>query len=178
MKSEVSEPHAPKRLPVEPSIQFLCPQCEEMFLYTAGDLQGRERLTCSHCRLEFKGMGKASAKGAPISRCWVCGNGEFYVQKDFNRQLGFMIVLGSAMIVFLIMLLIDHILGIFCLMGIALVDFVIYRLLANVTVCYLCQSIYRGFPLDPGHRGFYLGQEEKYKKLRREWLKSTLGESR
>ncbi len=110
-----------------------------------------------------------------MERCFVCGNEEFYIQKDFNRELGLMIVLGSAIFVFLLMLVIHHILGIICLLAVALVDWFVYRLLANVTVCYLCQSIYRGFPLNPRHTGFYLGNEEKYKKRRNSWVKTLVG---
>jgi hypothetical protein len=74
------------------------------------------------------------------------------------------------------MLLFDPIFGIFCLLGIALLDWIVYRMLTDVTVCYLCQSIYRGFPESPRQRGFYLGYEEKYKKLRQDWLKGVLQE--
>ena len=112
--------------------------------------------------------------GSPIRSCWVCGNEEFYVQKDFNRELGLLIVLASAMIVFLIMLLIGHLLGILCLLAIALLDWAIYRWISQCTVCYLCQSIYRGFPPHADYRGFYLGFEEKYKKGRQKWLEEVL----
>ena len=70
------------------------------------------------------------------------------------------------------MLLFGHLLGIYCLFGLAAVDYAVYRLLGNVTVCYLCNTIYRGFPLHPGHKGFYLGTEEAHKRLRRVWLTS------
>lgn len=66
--------------------------------------------------------------------------------------------------------------GMVCLGGIALADWLVYRKLADVTVCYLCQSIYRGLPLNEAHRGFYLGLEEKHKKLRQRWLRDLLGE--
>jgi hypothetical protein len=146
-----------------------------MFLYLAKDIPGQGgELTCPHCRLSFRGGGTAPDEGSPVSACWVCGNGEFYVQKDFNRELGLCIVLACGMIVFLIMLLIGHLEGIICLAAIALVDWVIYRWLSLCTVCYLCQSIYRGFPASSEHHGFYLGNEEKYKKRRQKWLEQLL----
>jgi hypothetical protein len=150
-----------------------------MFLYQADEAASPESpgapgkdvvLVCPFCRLQFAGGGGVPRPGIPIERCWVCGNDRFYVQKDFNRSLGFLIVVGSAMVVFLMMLLMDPFLGIVCLAAIALVDLVIYRLLATCTVCYLCNSVYRGFPPNPDHRGFYLGIEEKFKKLRLDWL--------
>jgi len=161
------------------SLQFLCPRCEEMFLYPFDrSLPASGPLECPHCHLVFDRTASPPRATEPLDRCWLCGGKDFYVQKDFNRDLGFMIILASGVVIFLVMLLIDHRLGILCLLGIALLDWIIYRMLANVTVCYLCQSIYRGFPLHPEHRGFYLGLEEKYKKRRREWLDEALGEER
>ena len=167
--------HVPAK--VQSSLQFLCPRCDEMFLYHAEDIPTPGGvLSCPHCHLDFRGGGPAPKAGSPIRRCWVCDNDEFYIQKDFNRDLGLMIVLSSAMIVLLVMILIGHIEGIICLLGIAIVDWVVYHWLANCTVCYLCQSIYRGFPGSAEHQGFYLGNEEKYKKRRQEWLEEILGE--
>ena len=61
-----------------------------------------------------------------------------------------------------------HLAGLYLLFGLAAIDFIVYQLLPNVTVCYLCQSVYRGVPAG-GHGGFYLGDEEKYKHLRKDW---------
>lgn len=158
------------------SVQFICPRCEEMFACGPDTLCGsKPSFSCPHCQLGFHGRPAKFSIDAPVERCLVCGNEEFYVQKDFNRELGLMIVMGSAILVFLVMLVIHHILGIVCLLAVAVIDWVVYRQLANVTVCYLCQSIYRGFPLNPAHTGFYLGNEEKYKKRRNAWTKALLG---
>jgi hypothetical protein len=128
---------------------------------------------CS-CGFALQGEAARPRPESPVASCWICGGDEFYVQKDFNRKLGLWIVLTSFLGVFLVMLLVEHRVGIYCLVLLALIDAVAYARLPNVTVCYLCQSIYRGFPLNPAHRGFYLGLEEKYKKLRAGWLDSLL----
>lgn len=125
---------------------------------------------CPHCRTGPPDPGPRPVRGQPVAKCWICGSEEFYIQKDFNRQLGLLIVLLSGGLIFLVMLLKDHRLGIGLLVGVVLVDWVVYRLIRNVTVCYLCHSLYRGFPQHAEHTGFYLGNEEKYKKLRKEWL--------
>jgi hypothetical protein len=161
--------------PQQPSLQFLCPRCEEMFLYHASDMsEDATALSCPYCELEFRGGGEAPRPLLPVERCWVCGGEDFYVQKDFNRELGLMIVVGSAMVVFLIMLVISPFLGMACLLAIALLDFTVYRAISTCTVCYLCQSIYRGFPPNPKHQSFYLGSEEKFKPRRQDWIKRTL----
>ena len=126
---------------------------------------------CPHCQISPKEPGPAPVEGEAVEKCWVCSTEEFYVQKDFNRELGLMIVLLSAGLIFLVMLLTQgHWLGIALLVGVALIDWLVYRLIRNVTVCYLCHSLYRGFPQHEEHTGFYLGHEEKFKKLRRTWL--------
>ena len=146
-----------------------------MFLYQANDMPSEPgALSCPYCELGFHGGGEMPRPRLPIGRCWVCGNDEFYVQKDFNREFGLVIVIASAMVTFLVMLLISPTLGILCLLAIALLDFIVYRALSNCTVCYLCHSIYRGFPTNPGHQGFYLGSEEKYKPRRQEWARRIL----
>ncbi len=167
------------------SIQVSCPRCErESFAVVGGDDRIRfaskatgdpgdeaDTWRCLHCGAQSDGVTHRPRHDAVVSQCWVCGADEFYIQKDFNRQLGLFIVLLSAGFIFLVMLLTqDHRLGVVLLLAVAAVDWVIYRCLRNVTVCYLCQSIYRGFPQNNAHRGFYLGLEEKYKKPRRSWL--------
>ena len=44
----------------------------------------------------------------------------------------------------------------------ALVDFLAYFLVGEVTVCYSCHAIYRGFTKNPEHEPFDLKKLEKY----------------
>ena len=160
------------------SIQVACPGCEEMSFTR---LEEPEETTaglawsCPHCHASPRDPGPRPVPGEPVVKCWICGADELYIQKDFNRQLGLFIVLLSAGLIFLFMLITqDHRLGIGLLLGIAFLDWMVYRLIRNVTVCYLCQSLYRGFPQCPSHTGFYLGNEEKYKPLRKKWLEERM----
>ena len=154
-----------------PSVQVACPTCETITRCAVGGdaPQVDASWRCPHCEVETPG-GTSPVAGQSVDRCWVCGCEEFYIQKDFNRRLGLTIVLFSFGIIFVVMLTAGHLAGIYLLFGLALIDWVIYQLLRNVTVCYLCHTIYRGFPQNPNHVGFYLGNEEKYKKLRQDWL--------
>ena len=154
------------------AVQFVCPACEEEFLYQFQHDANEPPACCPGCQLDFGVCTPPPRPGQPFEKCWVCGNEEFYIQKDFNRQFGLRIVLTSFLIIFLIMLEWGHRVGIYFLVCLAVVDWLFYRKLRNATVCYLCQSVYRGVALNPAHRGFYLGSEEKYKRLRKEWLKS------
>ena len=44
----------------------------------------------------------------------------------------------------------------------AAVDFLIYSVVSEVTVCYSCHAIYRGFQPNPAHDKFDLKNLEKY----------------
>ena len=159
------------------SVQVACPSCEATSIVRIGKEgpEGASPWCCLQCHASPRQPGPPPVEGQTIDKCWVCGTEEFYIQKDFNRELGLTIVLLSGGIIFLVMLLTeDHRLGVGLLLVVALIDWMIYRLINNVTVCYLCQSLYRGFPQHENHGGFYLGLEEKYKKLRRTWLETCV----
>ena len=79
-----------------------------------------------------------------VDACPVCEGRDFYVRKDLNRNLGLttVVVVGLVSAGFLWSgrdLVAYGVLGAF-----ALVDFVIYQLLKDVTVCYRCQAEFRG----------------------------------
>ena len=151
-----------------------CPMCEEeSIIAVESGGEPPPSWTCPSCGAAPREQGAAPRADKPVASCWLCEGREFYLQKDFNRQLGLFIVLVSAGLIFLVMLTKGHLLGIALLCAVALVDFAIYHRLPTVTVCYLCHSIYRGFPQNSEHKGFYLGDEERYKQLRREWLKDS-----
>jgi hypothetical protein len=44
----------------------------------------------------------------------------------------------------------------------ALIDFVLYLVVREVTVCYSCHAVYRGFDRNPEHEPFDLKKLEKY----------------
>jgi hypothetical protein len=44
----------------------------------------------------------------------------------------------------------------------ALIDFLAYFLVGEVTVCYACHAVYRGFEKNPEHEAFDLKKLEKY----------------
>jgi hypothetical protein len=44
----------------------------------------------------------------------------------------------------------------------ASIDFLVYSLVGDVTVCYSCHALYRGFARNPEHEAFDLKKLEKY----------------
>ena len=158
------------------SIQMACPACERELHLPGGRtaLNAAAHSCCPGCGFAFEASLEDFTGNLPLTKCAICGCEEFYIQKDFNRQLGVIFAVGSLMCVFLLMVLVGHLAGLYCLFALAGIDFLIYWRWKNVTVCYLCTTIYRGFRQQPAHKGFYLGNEEKYKHLRRDWI-DTVG---
>lgn len=97
-----------------------------------------------------------------VTLCVSCGHDNLYVQKDFNRQIGMAIVgVGiAASLYFFARNQPMFAMGALALT--ALIDFMAYFFVGEVTVCYSCHAIYRGFARNPEHEPFDLKKLEKY----------------
>ena len=97
-----------------------------------------------------------------VTTCVSCGHDTLYVQKDFNRQLGIAIVgLGIATSIYFFAR--GEPLFAMAALGLtALIDVLVYRFVSEVTVCYSCHTIYRGFKPNAEHEPFDLKKLEKY----------------
>jgi len=161
-----------------PSIHYSCPRCGGASITelprpeVSPPANGAPAFSCQACSFSYPEPGTAFDPSRPVTRCAVCGGREFYAQKDFNRKLGLIIVSGTGVVAFAVMVLGGHLWGLAVLGLVTLVDALLYRRLGVVSVCYLCQSVYRGFPANGEHQGFYLGNEERFKALRQAWLRS------
>ena len=97
-----------------------------------------------------------------VTTCVSCGHDAFYVQKDFNRRAGLVIVgIGiAASIYFLARGRPMWAMG--ALVLTALIDLIANFIVGDVTVCYACHAIYRGFNRNREHEPFDLRKLEKY----------------
>ncbi|MEE9217711.1 MAG: hypothetical protein V3U98_01445 [Acidobacteriota bacterium] len=121
------------------SIDTLCPKCDQRLLLQPG----APTPECPHCRQPFPARAPAPPPESPLPACSVCGGSAFYLQKDFNQNLGCLIFLVGA-----VLAPFTHYLSL--LIGLAL-DLVLYLALPYATVCYTCRSIFRGYPRNPDH---------------------------
>ena len=122
-----------------------------------------ERVRCPHCDAELDVLMNDSIMETDIvTTCISCGHDTLYVQKDFNRPVGMAIVgLGIAISVYFFAR--SQPLFAMAALGVtALVDSLAYFLVGEVTVCYSCHAIYRGFKRNPEHETFDLKKLEKY----------------
>jgi Zn ribbon nucleic-acid-binding protein len=100
--------------------------------------------------------------GGKVTDCVSCGHDTLYIQKDFNRSLGMAIVVIGVLLSVYFFARSQVLLAMACLGGTALVDLLLHRLVGDVTVCYSCHAIYRGFQKNPEHEPFDLKKLEKY----------------
>ena len=105
-------------------------------------------LHCLHCdhRQSFPSDVRTS-DGAwvdPLTRCLACGSERLFAQKDFNRKLGVAIVIVGAV-------LSPWTYGA-SLVACLLFDYGLYYLVPEITVCYGCDAIHRGFSHNTAHR--------------------------
>ena len=107
-------------------------------------------------------MNDALACGEHVDRCPVCDSDEFFIRKDFPQKLGMGIVIVSALIALAMAFFVHDIYFFAVLFSIALVDVLIYRFVAKITVCYRCRCEFRECPIDPNLGGFDLATAEKY----------------
>jgi len=107
-------------------------------------------------------MNDSIANRATVTTCVSCGHDAFYVQKDFNRNVGIAIVgLGITSSIYFFARS-QPLLAMAALALTALVDLLAYHFVRDVTVCYSCHAIYRGFNRNPEHEPFDLKKLEKY----------------
>jgi hypothetical protein len=97
-----------------------------------------------------------------VSGCIACGHEDLYIQKDFNRNAGVAVVTIGALLSIYFFYRLEPIYAMGALAGTAVVDFLMYKLVGDVTVCYACHALYRGFNKNPEHEPFDLKKLEKY----------------
>ena len=94
--------------------------------------------------------------------CVSCGHDALYVQKDFNRRVG-MAIVGLGIVASVYFLANGQPMFAMASLGVtALLDLLAYFFVREVTVCYSCHAIYRGFNRNPEHEPFDLKKLEKY----------------
>ena len=97
-----------------------------------------------------------------VRNCVSCGHDALYIQKDFNRNVGVAIVIAGSLVCLYFFSRSQPIYAMLALFVSAAVDLLIYSMVGEVTVCYACHTVYRGFAKNPEHESFDLKNLEKY----------------
>lgn len=129
-----------------PSVHFLCLQCERRLARSAGE----PPRPCEHCGAPAEGTAPADF----VSLCAACGHDELYFQKDFNRTTGVALVVAGAVFV-------PWTYGI-SLLAVTILDYIVWRIVKDVIVCYRCQAVHRGYPPNPALKPFDLATHDRH----------------
>ena len=130
------------------SVHFLCTQCERRLSRTAGE----PFRVCEHCSAPSGVV--APPEGAIIERCAACEHDQLYFQKDFNRTTGVALVAVGAVFV-------PWTYGL-SLLAVTVLDYIVWRVVKDVIVCYQCQSVHRGYPPNPEIKPFDLVVHDRH----------------
>lgn len=126
-----------------PSVHFLCPNCEH---------RQESFSPCEHCGTPSSVI--APPENAVIDRCAACGHDQLYFQKDFNRRTGIALVVVGAIFV-------PWTYGL-SLLGVTILDYIVWRVVKDVIVCYQCQAVHRGYPIPPAIKPFDLVVHDRH----------------
>jgi hypothetical protein len=116
---------------------------------------------------------EAREEGA--QNCVICGNHELYKRKDFPQRLG-LAILALACLASIVPYRYYMIWLVWTiLLGSLLFDFLLYKLVGDVVVCYRCLAQYRGVPPKSAFPPYDLGIAERYRqeKIRREQIQAA-----
>ncbi|MBS10379.1 MAG: hypothetical protein CME19_02095 [Gemmatimonadetes bacterium] len=133
-----------------------CEQCECELTFDS-ETDHELETACHNCQTPVRiAFSDRILQENMVDACPSCGKRAFYVQKDFNRNLGLGIVVICA-IIGLYFVWVDRPFLFYAALGFAVViDTLLYLLLPEVTVCYPCKAVFRGAKRNPEHKGFDL----------------------
>jgi len=141
-------------------ILMQCRACECEVNFVPADAS---QVVCPHCRKPILlRVDRSLLENHTVQNCVACGHDSLYIQKDFNRTLGVAIVVAGSLISVYFLARSEPLYAMLALGITATVDYLLYLLVGDVTVCYACHTIYRGFVRNPAHSTFDLKDLEKY----------------
>jgi hypothetical protein len=141
-------------------IHLGCKNCDGEIVFSAEMIP---HILCSYCKQPLHlAIDTFPPAGSSPTACLGCGHTDFYVQKDFNRNLGLAIVVIGIAVSLYFFSQNKPMLAMGALGLTAVVDFLTFYLVGEVAVCYACHAVYRGFERNPEHEAFDLKKLEKY----------------
>jgi len=105
-----------------------------------------------------------SAKIEPLTACPECGCRDLFVRKRFPQKVGLGLVICAA-VTFLILAARRETfyLGVAILIGVVILDLILYPFFGQTTECYRCHRNFPKAAINPEHEGFDLATAEKYR---------------
>ena len=130
------------------SLDWRCDACERPNQHDFEATNTDRGMVCANCgapgEMTAAGLTDDGRWRDPLELCLACGSDKLYTQKDFNRKLGLAIVGVGAV-------LSPWTYGL-SLVACMAIDYGLYYFVPEITVCYACDAIHRGFAHNPAHR--------------------------
>ncbi|MBI4229747.1 MAG: hypothetical protein HY608_02815 [Planctomycetes bacterium] len=121
-----------------------CRRCDAMVRLSPASVP--EEVPCPACASPLAVAWPSDAGRSGIEACVLCGFRRFFSQRDFNRGAGLWLVVAAILASAVLFAKGPPLAWLSVLGAFAVVDGLLLRLLPEVVVCYVCQSVYRGFP--------------------------------
>jgi hypothetical protein len=146
---------------------YLRLRCQEHHLYlpvfTLDPKDGETKtLTCPKDHQVQAHLSASLRERGEWDECPSCGAFDAYVQKDVPKNL-FLALLIPGLLLALYTLEHNWLMGVGLLVGFAAIDFVLFKILPDVLVCYRCDSQIRGITKIEKLRAYDHHVAEKYR---------------
>ncbi len=124
---------------------------------------GPEPAPCPSCGQALALHANVRDAHGHVTRCPCCGGDELYIRKDFPQRFGLAVVVIVGVLSCVLFAWGELLWALGVLLGVVVLDLVIFLMVPWITVCYRCDATVRGVPRHPDHRGFDLATAEKYR---------------
>ena len=140
-------------------ISYSCPSCGGANRLSGGSPASRP--ACARCGEELPLALPGAPDIGPLTACRICGDDKLFIQKKFSQKIGCLIVgIGAVLVPWTYGL---------SLAVCAFIDFLLYRRLPLITVCYICGARYSGVPISPDHAPYDLMTAQTYEARSVNW---------
>ena len=131
--------------PIVPTIQItiICPDCGSRLLISAVEVTAA--ITCGGCTRPITlAISQKLREDREVDSCPVCEGHEFYVRKDFDPKLGLAVIVAGVILSMGFYWYGMDLIAYGVLGAAALLDFLVYQRLGDLSVCYRCHTEFRG----------------------------------
>ena len=124
------------------TVQFTCNNCGSgIHVYPEKDAH---KIECEVCKSFQEVIFDHNHELGILKDCPGCSRKDFYSQKDFNRKLGVILVVLAAVVSTVMLYFgINPLWYLSTFIVLYALDFVLFRRLKPIAVCYKCQSVFR-----------------------------------
>lgn len=124
------------------TVQFTCKNCGSgIHVYPEASAH---KIQCDVCQAEQTVKFDHNHEEGNLLDCPGCERKDFYSQKDFNRKLGVLLFVSAAVISTIMLYFgINPLWYLSTFIVLYALDFVLFRRLQQIAICYKCQTIFR-----------------------------------